>query len=126
MATFTIGEAMSRIPKLLDKAAAEAKRYMVSYINEHADRGYATGELAGSIYVEKRGDSARAVGSAVKHAKYVNKGRGPVKAKNPSGRLHYYDPVVGAWMHPKEVGPMSGINFIEATKTHLENTYFSL
>lgn len=133
MATFTIGEAMSRIPKLLDRVADHAVEYMSEYISANANQGYQTGALAGSIKKRTISESSRGVGTSLEskssghvYGKYVDKGRGPVKAHNPSGRLHYYDPKLGKWMHPKSVGPMKGIGFIAATKEHLENTYFSL
>lgn len=132
MATFTIGEAMSRIPKLLDRVADHAVEYMSNYIDEHVG-DYSTGALAKSIQSRKIDENTRGVGTSLKsktsgqvYGAYVDKGRGPVTAHNPSGRLHYYDPKLGKWMHPKSVGPMSGIGFIEATKDHLERTHFSL
>lgn len=132
MATFTLSEAISRIEHYGDKVAQHAKEYMSEYIRDNAKKGYATGTLAGSVAVERRDESTWAVGPADgevgvhPYATYVDKGRGPVHAKNPSGRLHYQDPIHGNpendyWMHPKSVKKMDGINFIEATKKHLED-----
>ena len=134
MATYTIGEAMSRIPKLLEKASAEAKRYMAEYIEANAKNS--THTLSSSLFDEKRGDNARAVGSRLPYAKYVDGGRGPVHADaaklaaNPKHRLH--------WVYPRPGGkdyfalsvgpadPIGGKGFIAATKNHLESMHFSL
>lgn len=129
----TLDESIAKIPTLLDRIAEEAKTYMADYIRKNADKGYQTGALASSINVEPRGESARSVGSSLRsktsdhvYGNYVDKGRGPVTAHNPSGRLHYYDPKLGKWVHPKSVGPMSGIGFIEATKNYIEGMNITL
>lgn len=126
MATFTLSEAISHIKGYGDKVAGIAQEYMSDYIEQHADKGYAEGNLKDSIKVTKIDDSTWAVGTDYYYGVYVDKGRGPVHAKNPSGRLHYYDPVVGAWMHPKKVGPMKGIHFIDETRKHLESLNIGL
>lgn len=129
MATFTLSEAISHIEHYGEKVAQHAKTYMADYIRDNAKEGYATGALASSVQYEKRGDSTWAVGPAEgevgvhPYAAYVDKGRGEVHPlpSNKSGRLHYFDTKHNVWMHPKSVGPMKGINFIEATKQHLED-----
>lgn len=133
MATLTLDESIAKIPRLLDRISEEAKTYMSDYIRKNADKGYQTGALASSIDIESRGESARSVGSSLKSAssgfvygKAVDEGRGPVTAHNPSGRLHYYDPKLGKWVHPKSVKGMSGIGFIAATKNHIEGMNITL
>lgn len=132
MATLTLDESIRKIPALLDRVAKEAQEYMSDYIRKNADQGYQTGKLASSINIEPRGESARSVGSSLKsksgftYGLAVDEGRGPVTAKNPSGRLHYYDPKLGRWVHPKSVGPASGIGFIKATKNYIEGMNITL
>ena len=137
MATVTLSEAISLIEGYGDKVANMASSYMSEYIRSHATKGYATGKLAGSVAVEKRSADTWAVGPADgkvgdhPYAAYVDQGRGPVHAKNPSGRLHYQDPIYGNpandfWMHPKSVDKMDGIHFIDATKDYIESTGIGL
>lgn len=132
MATFTLSEAISLVEGYGEKVARHAAEYMSEYIRDNAKRGYATGALASSVTYEKRGADTWAVGPADgevgvhPYAAYVDRGRGPVHAKNQSGRLHYKDPIYGNpendfWMHPKSVREMKGIRFIAATKKHLED-----
>lgn len=131
MATYTISQAMSLIKGYLDKVANEAHTYMGNYIQTHADNP--TGKLAGSLYNEKRGDSARAIGSRLEYAKYANDGRGPVHADpaklkaNPKHRLHWvYPRPNGQHYTALSVGPASGLHFIEKTKEYLETTHIPL
>ncbi len=56
----------------------------------------------------------------MEYAKYVNKGRGEVHAKN-APYLQYYDTKLGRWVRTKSVGPMNGIDFISETAAHLKN-----
>ena len=128
MATLTLSEAISRIEGYGEKVAKTAQSYMSEYIRANARQGYATGALADSVAYEQRSEDTWAVAPADgkvgdhPYAYYVDKGRGEVHPKptNPTGRLHYYDPKIGAWVHPKQTAKMDGINFIEATKEYIE------
>lgn len=132
MATYTIDEMIARIDGYLDKVADEAREYMSGYIQSHAKKGYATGALASSIDVVKVSDNSRSVGSGLVNDKNgfvyghaVDKGRGVVTPKN-APVLRYYDTKLGRWINAKSVKGMSGINFVEATKKHLESTKIPL
>lgn len=124
MATISIGEAMSLINGILDKVANEAEQYMKDYIDGHTKD--ATGALRDSIYNVKRGENARAIGSKLSYAQYVNNGRGPVKAKHKTakggpGYLRFEIPRGGEVFYRHEVKAAKGIHFIEETAKHIGN-----
>lgn len=124
MATISIGEAMSLIDGILDKTAKEAETFMKSYIDEHADKGYKTGALVNSIYNEARGTRARAIGSRLHHAQFVDQGRREI-TKAP-GYMQYYDTKLKRWVKTHHVNKMDGIHFIDETAKHIENTGIKL
>lgn len=132
MATYTIDGLIAKIDGYLDKVAEEARTYMSGYITDHAKEGYATGALAASINVEKPSENIRSVGSSLRsersghvYGNYVDQGRGEVHAKS-APYLRYFDKKKGHWVRTKVAGPMTGINFVEATKNHLETTKIPL
>lgn len=120
----TIDQAVEWLDHVVDVVAAEAERYMKEYISTTADNP--TGQLAGSIYNEKRGKCVRAVGSSLPYAKYANDGRGPVRVKNAKSLHWVYPRPNGKNYFAKEVGPAKGLHFIEKTKEYIENTSISL
>lgn len=129
MATVSIGEAMSLIDGILDKVAKEAETYMKDYIRKNTKD--ATGKLEGSIYNEARGSNARAIGSALDYAQFVDQGRGPVKAKHKTakggeGYLRFEIPRGGEVFYRHEVKEAKGIHFIDATAKHIESMAIKL
>ena len=131
MATYTIDEAIGRIRGYLDRVAAEAETFMKGYIENNANQGYQTGALSSSINVERVNENTRSVGTSLKsktsdrvYGEFVDKGRGPISKEG--GYLRYYDRKLGKWIRTKHVKGMSGIYFIRATKTHLENAHIPL
>lgn len=132
MATYTINEMIARVDGYLDKVAGKAQEYMSDYIQKNATKGYATNTLSSSINVETISKNERSVGSGLVNDKSgfvyghaVDKGRGPVTAKN-APLLRYYDTKLGRWINTKSVKGMSGINFISETKKYLERTHIPL
>ena len=131
MATFTLSEAIARIPMILDVAAADAQSYMKQYIRDNAKKGYSKGTLANSIEIDRRSESERAVGTDVEYAYYVDQGRREISGKFMS----WYDPKFPiakkkgkneGWVYTHHVDKMDGIHFIDATKAYLESQHYGL
>lgn len=124
MASISIGEAMSLVNGILDNVAKEAETFMKGYIRDNTKD--ATGKLEASIYNVARGTDARAIGSKLDYAKYVDEGRGPVKAKHTTakggpGYLRFEIPRGGEVFYRREVKKADGIHFIDETAKHIEN-----
>lgn len=127
MATYRPDEFDKLVEDVLDIVSSEAKTFMSSYINSTADNP--TGKLADSIYNEKRGKNLRAVGSRLSYAKYVDRGRGPVRVKNKKSLHWVYPRPEGVDFFAKQVGPadpIGGEGFLEATKKHIDSMKFTI
>lgn len=139
MANLTIDEAMSLIPKYLDRVAAEAERFMKSEIDRMADKGYATGELRNSINTRIVDENTRGVGTditrpATKNSPEFNYARAFQKGRRAfSGHptLHWKDPLAenankDGWVVARRVSGTPPHDFIKSTIDHIKATHIGL
>lgn len=120
----TIDQAISRLDNYLDKVSKEAEEFMKDYIETNANKGYATGALKASINTLTVSPTSRSVGSSLRskssgkvYGHFVDKGRGEIRGKY----MKYYDTKAGKWITTTHVSAMDGIDFIDATRKHIQS-----
>lgn len=111
-------EALDALKQDFERIADDGRVIMRDYVVRTCNKGFATGQLAGSIVKVQESEFGWKVGSPLDYASYVDEGRDAVW---PVRKPALYLKGLNFWMPPGEpVGPAAAKHFVEKTKNAIE------